>query len=126
MALRVIVQSQYAQNLLAAPVPAREQVYVGQRQFTSSMIQPILTIDLAKLRLQKSHLYIGGVWNWSSWSRANPKAFKLWDLYLYKCVRRRPRRDESRLLLARPRVRRPFRRRLNGQRSLWRIRRSAV
>jgi hypothetical protein len=84
LALRVIVQPQYAQNLLAAPVPADEQVYVGQRQYASGMVQPILTFDLRQLHLRKAQFYMGGVWNWSSWNTANPKAFKMWDMYFYK------------------------------------------
>jgi porin len=84
IALRVIVQPQYAQNLLAAPVPADQQVYVGQRQYASAMVQPILTADLRQLHLGNAQFYMGGVWNWSSWNPANPKAFKMWDMYVYK------------------------------------------
>ena len=84
MALRVISQLQYAQNTLAAPVPADEQVYVGQRAFTSAMVQPIFTADLRQLHLTHAQLYVGSVWNWASWEPANPKALQLWDLYLYK------------------------------------------
>src|SRR5215469_7380085 len=84
IALRVIVQPQYAQNLLAAPVPADQQVYVGQRQYASTMVQPILTADLRQLHLGNAQFYMGGVWNWSSWNVANPKAFKMWDMYIYK------------------------------------------
>jgi porin len=84
IALRVIVQPQYAQNLLAAPVPADQQVYVGQRQYASAMVQPILTADLRQLHLGNAQFYMGGVWNRSSWNPANPKAFKMWDMYVYK------------------------------------------
>jgi porin len=84
MALRVIVQAQYAQNILDSPVAADEQVYVGQRAFTGAMLQPILTADLRQLHLRNAQLYVGGVWNWVSWDPAGPKAFQLWDLYLYK------------------------------------------
>jgi len=84
VALRVIVQPQYAQNLLAAPVPTDQQVYVGQRQYASAMVQPILTADLRQLHLRNAQFYMGGVWNWSSWNTANPRAFKMWDMYLYK------------------------------------------
>lgn len=82
--MRVIVQPQYAQNLLAAPVSADQQVYVGQRQYASAMVQPILTADLRQLHLGNTQFYIGGVWNWSRWNTANPRAFKMWDMYLYK------------------------------------------
>lgn len=84
MALRMIAQGQYAQNMLDAPVGADEQVYVGQRAFEGAMLQPILTADLRQLHLRNAQLYVGGVWNWVSWDPAGPKAFQLWDLYLYK------------------------------------------
>ena len=84
MALRVINQYQYAQNVLKAPVAADEQVYVGQRAFTSVMVQPIFTADLRQLHLNYAQLYAGGVWNWVSWNPAGPKTIQLWDLYLYK------------------------------------------
>jgi porin len=84
VALRLITQGQYAQNMLDAPVGANEQVYVGQRAFTGAMLQPILTADLRQLHLRNTQLYLGGVWNWVSWDPAGPKAFQLWDLYLYK------------------------------------------
>ena len=84
LALRVVSQVQYVQNVLDAPVPAHEQVYVGQRPFESAMVQPILTADLRQLHLQRAQLYMGGVWNWTSWNPAGPKTLQLWDLYLYK------------------------------------------
>ena len=84
LALRVISQAQYVQNMLDAPVPADEQVYVGQRPFESAMVQPILTSDLRQLHLRHAQLYTGGVWNWVSWNPAGPKSLQLWDLYLYK------------------------------------------
>jgi porin len=84
MALRLIAQGQYTQNMLDAPVAAEDQVYVGQRAFTGAMLQPILTADLRQLHLRNAQLYIGGVWNWVSWDPAGPKAFQLWDAYLYK------------------------------------------
>jgi porin len=84
MALRMIAQGQYAQNTLDAPVAAESQVYVGQRAFTGAMLQPIFTADLHQLHLRNAQLYLGGVWNWVSWDPAGPKAFQLWDAYLYK------------------------------------------
>jgi len=84
IALRLIAQGQYAQNMLEAPVGASEQVYVGQRAFRGAMLQPILTADLRQLHLRNAQLYVGGVWNWVSWDPAGPKAFQLWDLYFYK------------------------------------------
>ncbi len=84
MAFRVIEQTQYAQNLLDAPVPADEQVYVGQRWFAGAMLQPIFTSDLRQLGLKRAQLCIGGVWNWVTWDPAGPKTLQLWNLYLYK------------------------------------------
>ena len=84
LAFRVISQIQYVQNLLDAPVPAREQVYVGQRPFEGAMAQPILVSDLRQLHLRNTQLYAGAVWNWVSWIPAGPKSLQLWDLYFYK------------------------------------------
>jgi porin len=84
IALRVISTESYNQNVLSGPVSADDQAYVGQRPFESAMLQPILTADLRQLHLQHAQLYLAGVWNWSSWNPANPKALQLWDLYFYK------------------------------------------
>ncbi|HKF46963.1 MAG TPA: carbohydrate porin [Terracidiphilus sp.] len=84
LAVRLIAQGQYAQNMLNAPVAAESQEYVGQRAFTGVMLQPILTADLRQLHLRNAQLYVGGVWNRVSWDPAGPNAFQLWDLYLYK------------------------------------------
>jgi porin len=84
LAFRVIAGPQYTQNMLDAPVPADEQVYVGQRAFESMFVQPILAADLRQLHLQHAQLYLGGVWNWASWNPAGPKSLQLWALYFYK------------------------------------------
>lgn len=84
LALRLVTQSQYVQNTLAAPVPPDNQVYIGEHPFEASMVQPILTWDLRQLHLRRAQLYVGGVWNWVSWNPAGPKSFQLWDLYFYK------------------------------------------
>ncbi len=84
LAFRVITGPQYTQNLLAAPVPADEQVYVGQRAFESMFAQPILSADLRQLHLRRAQLYMGAVWNWVSWNPAGPKTLQLWALYFYK------------------------------------------
>jgi porin len=83
-AFRVISGLQYTQNMLDAPVPADEQVYVGQRAFGSSFVQPILAADLHQLHLKHAQFYLGGVWNWASWNPAGPKSVQLWALYFYK------------------------------------------
>ncbi len=84
IALRVISTEAYNQNVLNRPVATDDQAYVGQRPFESAMLQPILTADLRQLHLQHTQFYLAGVWNWSSWNPANPKALQLWDLFLYK------------------------------------------
>jgi porin len=84
LAFRVILGPQYTQNMLDAPVPANQQVYVGQRAFESMFVQPILSADLRQLHLQHAQLYMGGVWNWVSWNPAGPKSLQLWALYFYK------------------------------------------
>lgn len=84
LAFRVITGPQYTQNTLDAPVPADEQVYVGQRAFESMFVQPIFSADLRQLHLQHAQLYMGGAWNWASWNPAGPKALQVWALYFYK------------------------------------------
>lgn len=84
VAFRVITGVQYTQNMLDAPVAADDQVYVGQRSFESSFVQPILAADLHQLHLRSAQLYLGGVWNWASWNPAGPKSIQLWALYFYK------------------------------------------
>jgi porin len=88
LALRVVVQMQYAQNTLAAPVAPDDQVYIGQRPFENVMVQPILDSDLRQLHLRHAQFYVGGVWNWVSWNPAGPKTFQLWNLYFYKAWRK--------------------------------------
>ncbi len=84
ISFRVISGAQYTQNMLDAPVPAEEQVYVGQRAFESSFVQPIFSADLRQLHLHQAQFYLGGVWNWASWNPAGPKTVQLWALYFYK------------------------------------------
>ena len=84
MAFRVITGMQYTQNTLNAPVTADAQVYVGQRPFETSFVQPIFAWDLRQLHLGNAQLYMGGVWNWASWEPAGPKSLQLWALYFYK------------------------------------------
>ncbi|MGB7548633.1 MAG: carbohydrate porin [Terracidiphilus sp.] len=84
LAFRVITGPQYTQNMLDAPVPADDQVYVGQRAFESMFVQPILSSDLRQLHLRRAQLYMGGVWNWASWNPAGPKSLQVWALYFYK------------------------------------------
>jgi porin len=84
LALRLIHTARYAQNTLQAPVPADQQVYVGEHPFAGDMINPILTWDLRQTGLKHAQLDLSGVWQWVSWEPAGPKTFGLWTLYLYK------------------------------------------
>jgi porin len=84
LAIREIIQLQFVQNILEAPVAADQQVYVGQRAFTSAMSNPILTWDMRQLGLQHSQLNVSGIWQWVSWEPAGPNAFDLWTLYFFK------------------------------------------
>jgi porin len=84
LALRWINTMRYAQNILQAPVPADQQVYVGEHPFTGEMINPILTWDLRQMGLKHAQFDLSGVWQWVSWEPAGPKTFGLWTLYVYK------------------------------------------
>ena len=86
MAFRVITGMQYTQNTLDAPVAPDAQVYVGERQFASSYVQPILAWDMRQLHQRQAQLYAGAVWNWASWEPAGPKTVQLWALYFYKAL----------------------------------------
>lgn len=84
LAFRVITGMQYTQNMLGAPVTPDAQVYVGQRAFETTYVQPILAADLRQLHMRQAQLYAGAVWNWASWEPAGPKTIQLWALYFYK------------------------------------------
>ena len=84
IALRGVLQGQYAQNVLQAPVPADQQVYVGEHEFYGAMTNWTFTSDLRQLHLQHAQLYICGAWNWVSWDPAGPKSFQVYGAYLYK------------------------------------------
>lgn len=86
ISFRVISGIQYTQNVLDAPVPADDQVYVGQHAYESAFVQPILVSDLRQLHLRHAQLYMGGIWNWVSWDPAGPKTLQVWDLYFYKAL----------------------------------------
>ena len=84
LALRGLLQGQYAQNVLAAPVPADQQVYVGEREFAGAMTNWTLTWDVRQLHAKHMQLYICGVWTWASWNPAYPKSFQIYGAYIYK------------------------------------------
>jgi len=82
--LRMNVSGSYSQNLLAVPVPASDQAYIGERPYGSLMSNPILTADLRQLHLRDAQLNISGGFFWVSWEKAGPSAVALQSLYLYK------------------------------------------
>ncbi|MGH9585961.1 MAG: carbohydrate porin [Acidobacteriaceae bacterium] len=82
--LRTVVETQYAQNLLQAPVSADEQTYVGERPFAGTMMSMTLTADLRQFHLAHAQFTTCGVWNWASWRPAGPKAFQIFGLYFFK------------------------------------------
>jgi porin len=81
---RMSVNGAYIQNTLAPPVPASQQNYTGQRQFAEYSLNPVLTFDLRQLGLHKAQLNINGQIQQATWGPAQPTAFTLDSLYLYK------------------------------------------
>jgi len=84
LALRLISQYQYAQDVLKAPAAADDQAFVGDRPFAGALEHLILTSDLRQLGLHHAQLHVSGDWYWASWEPAGPKTFQLWSLSLYK------------------------------------------
>jgi porin len=84
MVLRLVGIPGYQQNLLHAPVSANQQVYVGERPYESTMLNPILTMDLRQLHLKEAQLNISTGLQWVSWNPAGPRAVTLSSLYFYK------------------------------------------
>jgi porin len=84
VALRNNSQGEFAENVLRPPVPAAQQVYVGEHPYGNAMTHLILTMDLRQLHLEHAQLHISGVENWVSWNPAGPKTLQLWTLYFYK------------------------------------------
>lgn len=87
--LRANVLPRVSVNLLAAPVPASQQTYIGQRPTWITGLNPILTADLRQLRLRNAQLNIGAAWRWTNWNPAGPRTLSLSSLYLYKMWRER-------------------------------------
>ncbi len=74
----------YSQNIIDAPVPADQQVYVGQRPFARIMANPILTYDMHDFHLSHAQFYFAAGLNWVSWDNAGPSSMAMSALYLYK------------------------------------------
>lgn len=85
--IRANVLPRFSVNLLDGPVPASQQVYIGQRPTWITGLNPILTADLRQLHLHNAQLNIGGAWRWTTWNPAGPKTIALSTLYLYKMWR---------------------------------------
>jgi hypothetical protein len=74
---RANVLPRFSVNLLDGPVPANEQVYIGQRPTWITGLNPILTADLRQLHLHDAQLNIGAAWRWTTWNPAGPKTVAL-------------------------------------------------
>ena len=81
---RLNVLPRYAQNLLDGPVPASQQVYVGQRATLISGVNSIFTADLRQWHLRHAQLNAGYGWRWSSWQPASPNTIAVTSLYVFK------------------------------------------
>jgi porin len=84
MALRVNIVPRYSQNLLDAPAPSGEQVYIGHRPTFISGVNPIFTADLRQLGLRQAQLNVGFGWRYSSWQPAGPNTVAMTSLYFFK------------------------------------------
>ena len=85
--IRANVLPRFSVNLLDGPVPANQQVYIGQRPTWITGLNPILTADLRQLGLSNAQLHIGAAWRWTTWDPAGPKTIALSTLYLFKMWR---------------------------------------
>ena len=85
-ALRMNVNPTYSQNLLDPPVANSKQAYVGEREFGSIMLLPILTSDMRWLHLKDAQLYLSFAYKDTSWYPAGPNAAALNSLYVYKSL----------------------------------------
>lgn len=84
MALRVNIVPRYSQNLLDAPAPPGEQVYIGHRPTFISGVNPIFTADLRQLGLRQAQLNVGLGWRYSTWGPAGPNTVAMTSLYFFK------------------------------------------
>lgn len=82
--LRMGANAAYIQNTLAAPVSADAQTYTGQRPFWQYSLNPVLSADLRQLGLRGAQLNINGQLQQASWDPAQPEAWTISSLYLFK------------------------------------------
>ena len=73
----------YIQNTLAAPVPADQQHYTGQRPFGDFSFNPVLSWDMRQLGIRKTQLTIGGQLQRASWNPAQPPSAAVGSFYFY-------------------------------------------
>jgi porin len=84
MLFRVNVVPRYSQNLLDGPVPAGQQVYIGQRPTFISGVNPIFTADLRQLHLRQAQLNVSFGWRYTNWKPAGPNTLAMTSLYFFK------------------------------------------
>jgi porin len=89
MLLRIDFSQSVTVNLLDGPVPAGQQVYIGQRPTSIGHMNPIFTADLRQLHLQGAQFNIGFAWRWTNWNPAGPRTAAISTLYFYKMWRDR-------------------------------------
>lgn len=82
--LRLNVVERYSQNVLNAPVPGGQQVYIGHRPTLISGVNTVLTADLRQLGLRQAQLNVGVGWRYASWKPAGPDSLTVTSLYFYK------------------------------------------
>jgi porin len=81
---RINALPRYSMNILDAPVPANQQVYIGQRPTFITGMNAVLSADLRQLGLHNAQLNIGAAWRWTNWNPAGPKTISLTSLSFYK------------------------------------------
>ncbi len=81
---RMEADADYIQNTLAPPAAADAQTYIGQRPFGAYSINPVLTADLRQFGLRGAQLNINGHLQQGSWDQAQPTAWAICNLYVYK------------------------------------------
>jgi porin len=86
LAFRINSLPIFSVNMVAGPVAANQQTYVGQRPFLKWMSNPMLTWDLKALHINGAQLHMGMGLEWESWGKAGPNSVDMSTLYLFKSV----------------------------------------
>jgi len=74
----------FSDNVLDGPVPASQQVYIGERPTVILGSNPVFAADLRQLGLHHAQLTVGFGWRRTNWAPAGPDSFGLTTLYFYK------------------------------------------